>query len=80
MDFYHWFVALYRDAAQKGCSSRIKADTASIWAQVYLAGVQPSVAAVAAWCVLDPERWEDIRETEPALMVRKPVRSERIAA
>lgn len=79
MDFYHWFVALYQDAVRSGCSSRVRAEFAPIWAQVYLEGVAPKILAVIDWAEADPERFADLRETEIP-MVRKPVQSERIAA
>jgi len=64
MDFYHWLICLSRDCVKLGISHRLRADCVKTWAKVWSAGVPPSVESICRWAVADPERWEDLRETE----------------
>jgi hypothetical protein len=39
--------------------------TESAWYHIYLEGVEPSIEAILDWAVGCPERFLDLRETEP---------------
>jgi hypothetical protein len=64
MNFYTWFLQLAHDCARRGISRRLRTDTIGVWARIFAAGVSPSVAAVCEWCLMDPDRFEDLRESE----------------
>ena len=64
MDFYHWFLALHTDCARRGIANRLREDTIAIWRNVWRAGIQPTVAAVCLWAKMDPNRFEQLRQTE----------------
>lgn len=65
MCFKTWLIALAQDAARRGCLGRFRrASDLACWQQVWAQGVQPTIAAVLEWATMDPERFEDLRETE----------------
>ena len=66
-DFLFWLHQLRADARLNGCSRRTDATVATIWFKIFLEGVEPNVRSILAWCLADPERFADLRETEKEL-------------
>jgi hypothetical protein len=64
MTFRHWLEQLQDDAISCGCGHRMSG-TESAWYHIYLEGVEPSIESIIEWCLSDPDRWADLRQTEP---------------
>ena len=63
--FYHWMMELANDARKRGCLGRFRRSSDfQVWHHVWAQGVHPTIAAVLAWCLQDPERFEDLRMSE----------------
>jgi len=54
---------LQRDAERYSIAHRI-AGTPQAWHWFYLQGIEPSVVEILEYCVSDPDRFIDLRETE----------------
>jgi len=64
LDVVTWLQTLQSDAARNGLSARFRSRSVAFWFTVYLDGVQPQIRPVIAWALEDPERFQDLRETE----------------